>query len=65
MNKLFLTLAALILSMAACDQKVDKPNTVANDSATPIMVSFTDLKWTELSERKGSSSLCFQAMQIP
>jgi len=43
-------MAAVILS-AACNRP-DKPAT-ANESSTPVMVSFTELKWTDLPERKG------------
>jgi quercetin dioxygenase-like cupin family protein len=43
-------MAAVILS-AACNGS-DKPAATANESSTPMMVSFTELKWTELPERK-------------
>jgi hypothetical protein len=44
-------MAAVILS-AACN-RLDKPAATANESIAPMMVSFTELKWTELPERKG------------
>ena len=51
MSRIFLVIAAVILS-AACNRP-DKPAATANESSTPMMVSFTELKWTELPERKG------------
>ena len=51
MSRIFLVMAAVILS-AACNRR-DKPAATANESSTPMMVSFTELKWTELPERKG------------
>ena len=51
MSRIFLVMAAVILS-AACNRS-DKPAAAANESSTPMMVSFTELKWTELPERKG------------
>jgi hypothetical protein len=46
MRRLFVMLAAVILSPAALSDEAKEGN-------TPMMVSFADLKWTELSERKG------------
>jgi hypothetical protein len=51
MSRIFLVTAAVILP-AACNRP-DKPAAIANESSTPMMVSFTELKWTELPERKG------------
>lgn len=51
MSKISLVMAAVILS-AACSRP-DKPAATTNESSTPIMVSFAELKWTELPERKG------------
>jgi hypothetical protein len=51
MSRIFLVVAAVILS-PACNRP-DKPAATANESSTPMMVSFTELKWTELPERKG------------
>src|SRR5882672_205719 len=51
MGRIFLIMTAVILS-AACNRP-DNPAATANESSTPIMVSFTELKWTELPERKG------------
>lgn len=49
MNGVFVTLAAVCLSTAAlAGETVPKERDKA-----PLMVSFTDLKWTELRERKG------------
>ena len=43
---------AVVILSAACSRP-DKPAATANESSTPMMVSFTELKWTELPERKG------------
>ena len=51
MSRIFLAMAAVILS-AACN-RTDKPAATANESSTPMMMSFSELKWTELPERKG------------
>jgi hypothetical protein len=53
MNRLFLMMAVVSLSMMANAQKTDKPTGATNEGDTPMMVSFNDLKWTELPERKG------------
>jgi hypothetical protein len=52
MSRLFPVLAAASLVTAACE-RADRPAAAANEGGTPMMVSFTDLKWTELPERKG------------
>jgi quercetin dioxygenase-like cupin family protein len=44
-------LAAMTLSTAALAQEMTKP--AAKEGVTPMMVSFADLKWTELPGRKG------------
>jgi hypothetical protein len=51
MNKLFVLIAVVTLSTAALAEKVASP--AAKEGGTPMMVSFTDLKWTDLAERKG------------
>jgi hypothetical protein len=49
MRTLFVTLAAVCLSsLVLADEEAPKQG-----AETPLMVSFTDLKWTELPERKG------------
>ena len=53
MRKLFLLIMAVSLSTALGDEKRDKSAATAKSSDTPLMMSFTDLKWTELPERKG------------
>ena len=53
MSKLFLLVMAVSLSTALGDDKTDKSAATAKSSDTPLMMSFTDLKWTELPERKG------------
>jgi quercetin dioxygenase-like cupin family protein len=51
MSRIFLVMAAVVLSVAC--NRPDKHAATTNESSTPMMVSFTDLKWTELPERKG------------
>jgi hypothetical protein len=53
MSKLFFALAVVCLATALADDKADKSAASSKSSGTPMMVSFTDLKWTELPERKG------------
>jgi hypothetical protein len=53
MSKLFLLVMAVSLSTALGEDKTDKSAATAKSSDTPLMISFTDLKWTELPERKG------------
>jgi hypothetical protein len=53
MSKLFLFVIAVSLSTALGDDKTDKSPAAAKSSDTPLMMSFTGLKWTELPERKG------------
>ena len=54
MNRLFPVLATVAcLSTVTCTDRADRPAPAANEGGTPLMVSFTDLKWTELPERKG------------
>jgi ChrR Cupin-like domain len=49
MRTFFVTLAAVCLSsLILADEEAPK-----QEAKTPLMVSFTDLKWTELPERKG------------
>jgi hypothetical protein len=52
MNNLFAMLAVMTLSTAALAQE-EITQRVAKEGVTPMMVSFADLKWTELPERKG------------
>lgn len=53
MNKLFVMLVAVTLSTAALADEAARPAAAAKEGGTPLMVSFTDLKWTGLPERKG------------
>jgi quercetin dioxygenase-like cupin family protein len=54
MKKFLAMLAAVSLSTAALADEAPKPAPAAKkDGEGPLMVSFTDLKWTELPERKG------------
>jgi quercetin dioxygenase-like cupin family protein len=54
MKRFLAMLAAVSLSTAALADEAPKPAAAAKKGGeTPLMVSFTDLKWTELPERKG------------
>ena len=53
MSKLFLLVMAVSLSAALGDDKTNKSAAAAKSADTPLMMSFTDLTWTELPERKG------------
>jgi hypothetical protein len=53
MIKVFVLLMVVSLCAVFGDEKANKSATALEPSATPMMVSFTDLKWTELPERKG------------
>jgi hypothetical protein len=56
MNKRFAMLAAMTLSTAALAQEMTKP--AAKEGVTPMMVSFADLKWTELPGGRACRLLC-------
>jgi len=53
MNKLVFALMVVSLATALGGNEVDKKAATSEPSATPMMVSFAELKWTELPERKG------------
>ena len=53
MKSLRILLAPLFFSIAAFAEEKTTPATPPNESGKPLMISFTDLKWTELPERKG------------
>lgn len=53
MNRLVILLAIASFSAAALADEPAKPATSEKKSGTPLMVSYTELKWTELPERKG------------
>jgi quercetin dioxygenase-like cupin family protein len=52
MNRLLSLLVIVIFSAAALADEPAKPAAFGH-AGTPVMVSFTDLTWTELPERKG------------
>ena len=52
MSRFFLWLTVISFLMA-CAGQPDKPVATVNKSDTPLMVSFTELKWTPLPEREG------------
>ena len=54
MNVLWVTLASLCLGTAALAQEGAKPAAATEQGdRRPLMVSFAELRWTELPERKG------------
>ena len=54
MKRLFVVLAAVSVSMAACSDRAGRPAVAENEGGTPLMVSFADLKWMELPQVKGT-----------
>ena len=52
MNRLFLIVAAASIATAALADETARP-AGGDQAGTPMMVSFTDLKWTALPERPG------------
>ena len=53
MSKLVFVLMVVSLATALGGDEADKKAATSEPSATPMMVSFTELKWTELPQRKG------------
>lgn len=53
MNKLIVILMMAIVSTAVLAEDQAKPGAMPNEKA-PLMLSFADLRWTELAERKGT-----------
>ncbi len=51
--KLFVLMTAVSLSTAALAEEVARPAPPATEGDAPLMVSFTDLSWTDLPQRKG------------
>ena len=52
MNRFIVVRLMVIVSTGVLAENVAKPGAMANENA-PLMLSFADLKWTELAERKG------------
>ena len=52
MKRFIVVLLMVIVSTGVLAENVAKPGAMANENA-PLMLSFADLKWTELAERKG------------
>ena len=52
MNRFIALLVIVIVSTTVLAEDVAKPSAMTNGKA-PLMLSFADLKWTELAERKG------------
>jgi quercetin dioxygenase-like cupin family protein len=54
MTRFFIVLAAVIIStVALAEEPARQAPAAGKDDRAPLMLSFTDLKWTELPERKG------------
>ncbi len=53
MKSLLVMLMAASLSTALFAQQVAAPRAASKDRKSPLMISFAELKWTELPERKG------------
>lgn len=53
MKKVITMFAAASLTAAAYAYQATKSSAAQEGGKAPLMVSFTDLKWTELAERKG------------
>jgi hypothetical protein len=53
MKSLLVVVAAMTLSTTMFAGESAAPSTASQDRESPLMLSFTDLKWTELPERKG------------
>ncbi|RPI21192.1 MAG: DUF4437 domain-containing protein, partial [Acidobacteria bacterium] len=53
MNSLLVLLAAVNLSTALFAQEAAATRAANKEGSSPLMVSFAELKWTELPERKG------------
>ena len=51
-ERFIVVLLMVIVSTGVLAENVAKPGAMANENA-PLMLSFADLKWTELAERKG------------
>lgn len=47
MNRLFLMLTAMSVSITGCSDKAGGSAAAENKSSAPLMVSFADLKWTK------------------
>jgi quercetin dioxygenase-like cupin family protein len=53
MSRLFVMMVAVSLATAALADEAARPIAVGKEGGMPLMVSYTELKWTELPERKG------------
>src|SRR5678809_280544 len=53
MNRLVAMMTAVSLATTAVTDGAARPTEVGRDGDRPLMVSYTELKWTELPERKG------------
>lgn len=53
MHRLVILLVIVSFSAAALADEPAKPTTSEKESGAPLMVSYTEMKWTDLPERKG------------
>jgi quercetin dioxygenase-like cupin family protein len=53
MKRLFVMMMAVSLAIVLRADGANGPTTAGKEVSMPLMVSFKDLKWTELPERKG------------
>jgi hypothetical protein len=53
MNRLVVLMTAVSLATTAASDGAARPTEVGKDGDRPLMVSYTELKWTELPERNG------------
>ena len=54
MNRLVVLMTAVSLATAAGTDGAARPTQAGQEGVRPLMVSYTELRWTELPERKGS-----------
>lgn len=53
MNRLFVMMVAVSLATVALADQATMQTAPGKEGGTPLMVSYAELKWTELPERKG------------
>jgi quercetin dioxygenase-like cupin family protein len=53
MNRLSVVMAATVLATSALAVGAAEPSAAKEGGGAPLMVSYEELKWTELAERKG------------
>ena len=53
MNRFFVVLVVASLSVTVAAEEMAKTGAITRESDKPLMISFAELKWTALPERKG------------